>query len=180
PTGSGMTTSPSSTTKYVGIAVTNSSSAPSYTGFTWSKYVGENGERGPQGVKGDKGLDTYTWVRYADEKDGTGISNFPDGKKFIGLAYNKTTPNESNNPKDYQWSAMYDEEAFKGVGLADKTEILSGTEIYTDKADDAVVHVEIDGKSYQHAGSGKNLAPHFNHWKLSGGARVKNDVLYIP
>lgn len=33
--------------------------------------------------------------------------------------------------------------------LGDKTEILSGTEIYTDKADDSVVHVEIDGKSYQ-------------------------------
>lgn len=31
----------------------------------------------------------------------------------------------------------------------DKTEILSGTDIYTDKADDSVVHVEIDGKSYQ-------------------------------
>src|SRR5699024_4613512 len=53
--GSGMTTNPSSTTKYVGIAVTNSSSAPSYTGFTWSKYVGENGStvaRGPQGLPG--------------------------------------------------------------------------------------------------------------------------------
>src|SRR5699024_6157214 len=42
------------------------------------------------------------------------------------------------------------EEAFKGIGLADKTDILSGTEIYTDKADDdSVVHVEVDGKSYQ-------------------------------
>lgn len=34
--------------------------------------------------------------------------------------------------------------------LLDKTEILSGTEIWTDKADeDAVAHVEVDGKSYQ-------------------------------
>lgn len=42
--------------------------------------------------------------------------------------------------------------------LSDKTEILSGTEIFTDKADEeAVVHVGVDGKSYQHAGSGKNL-----------------------
>ena len=42
--------------------------------------------------------------------------------------------------------------------LSDKTEILSGTEIFTDKADEnSVVHVEMDGKSYQNAGSGKNL-----------------------
>ena len=33
--------------------------------------------------------------------------------------------------------------------LADKTGVLSGNEIYTDKADDSVVHVEVDGKSYQ-------------------------------
>lgn len=41
--------------------------------------------------------------------------------------------------------------------LRDKTEILSGEEVHTDKGDDSVVHVEVDGKSYQHAGSGKNL-----------------------
>ena len=33
--------------------------------------------------------------------------------------------------------------------LGDKTGRLSGTEIYTDKSDDSVVHIEIDGKSYQ-------------------------------
>ena len=42
--------------------------------------------------------------------------------------------------------------------LANKTEILSGTEIWTDKADEnSVVHVEVDGKSWQNVGSGKNL-----------------------
>lgn len=41
-------------------------------------------------------------------------------------------------------------------GAGDKTEILSGTEIFTDKADDSVVHVDIDGKSVG-GGSGKNL-----------------------
>lgn len=55
---------------------------------------------------------------------------------------------------------------YKGNDLGDmeniidglyKTEVLSGTEIYTDKADDSVVHVEVDGKSYRHAGSGKNV-----------------------
>lgn len=61
---------------------------------------------------------------------------------------------------------LIDRVEYKGNVLGDmeniidglyKTEVLSGTEIFTDKADDAVVHVDIDGKSYQHAGSGKNL-----------------------
>lgn len=46
------------------------------------------------------------------------------------------------------------------ITLNDKTDILSGTEIYTDKADnDSVVHVEVDGKSVLQApvGEGRNL-----------------------
>lgn len=51
----------------------------------------------------------------------------------------------------------YVEELTDGVSLKDKTEILSGNPIFTDKADDnSVVHVEVDGKSVG-GGSGKNL-----------------------
>ena len=160
--GSGFVPSPNSNTKYIGIAVTASSTAPTgASSYTWSKFIGENGSQGIQGPAGPSGKTTYTWVKYADEKDGTGISDSPSGKMYIGLAFNKTTQTESTNPKDYQWSAMYDEEAFKGIGLADKTDILSGTEIHTDKADDdSVVHVEVDGKSVLQApvGEGRNLA----------------------
>ena len=42
----------------------------------------------------------------------------------------------------------FSEESFKEYELEDKVK-LSGTEIYTDKADDSVVHVEMDGKSVQ-------------------------------
>ena len=182
--GSGFVSSPNSKTKYIGIAVTASSTAPTgASSYTWSKFIGENGSQGIQGPTGPSGKTTYTWVKYADEKDGTGISDSPSGKMYIGLAFNKTTQTESTNPKDYQWSAMYDEEAFKGIGLADKTDILSGTEIYTDKADDdSVVHVEVDGKSYQHSKSdSNNLLPHLNNWRLSGGASVdKNGRATIP
>src|SRR5699024_8332123 len=156
--GSGFVPSPNSNTKYIGIAVTTSSTAPTgASSYTWSKFIGENGSQGIQGPAGPSGKTTYTWVKYADEKDGTGISDSPSGKMYIGLAFNKTTQTESTNPKDYQWSAMYDEEAFKGIGLADKTDILSGTEIYTDKADDdSVVHVEVDGKSVLQAPVGES------------------------
>src|SRR5699024_967870 len=125
--GSGFVPSPNSNTKYIGIAVTASSTAPTgASSYTWSKFIGENGSQGIQGPAGPSGKTTYTWVKYADEKDGTGISDSPSGKMYIGLAFNKTTQTESTNPKDYQWSAMYDEEAFKGIGLADKTDILQG------------------------------------------------------
>ena len=62
-----------------------------------------------------------------------------------------------------------------GVGdldLADKTPVLSGYEVFTDKADEGgLAHVEIDGKSYQDIEEGsKNLAPSPEHWEYSSGA----------
>src|SRR5699024_1547090 len=178
--GSGFVPSPNSNTKYIGIAVTTSSTAPTgASSYTWSKFIGENGSQGIQGPAGPSGKTTYTWVKYADEKDGTGISDSPSGKMYIGLAFNKTTQTESTNPKGYQWSAMYDEEAFKGIGLADKTDILSGTEIFTDKADnDSVVHVEVDGKSL--GGGNNNLLSKgdFEKW-TNTTTRWENDRLRI-
>lgn len=61
------------------------------------------------------------------------------------------------DPTEYKGNVLGDMENI--IDGLYKTEILSGTEIFTDKADDSVVHVDIDGKSYQHAGSGKNLFP---------------------
>jgi hypothetical protein len=48
----------------------------------------------------------YTWIKYADDKSGNGISDSPDGKDYIGFAYNKTTATESNNKEDYTWSLI--------------------------------------------------------------------------
>lgn len=48
----------------------------------------------------------YTWVKYADDKKGSGISDSPEGKKFVGIATNKTTANDTDNPADYVWSPM--------------------------------------------------------------------------
>ena len=39
------------------------------------------------------------------------MSEYPDGKKYIGLAYNKTTATESNNASDYIWSLIQGEDA---------------------------------------------------------------------
>lgn len=85
----------------------------------WAKWgdKGDQGNEGPQGVPGDPGADgitLYTWIRYAEDANGTGISNSPDGKSYIGLAYNKTTASESNNPSDYTWSKITGKDGVPG------------------------------------------------------------------
>lgn len=69
---------------------------------------GKDGEPGPQGAQGTAGAtgDTlYTWLKYADTPT-SGMSDSSDGKKYIGLAYNKTTPTESTAYSDYTWSLI--------------------------------------------------------------------------
>lgn len=91
--------------------------------YKWQKNKGDKGDKGdqgnegPQGVPGDPGADgitLYTWIRYAEDANGTGISNSPDGKSYIGLAYNKTTASESNNPNDYTWSKITGKDGVAG------------------------------------------------------------------
>ena len=71
-----------------------------------------------KGEKGEDGKSYYTWIKYADNADGGGISDNPvaaDGtlKKYIGFAYNKTSPTESNVASDYTWAL------FKGTDGTD-------------------------------------------------------------
>ena len=69
-------------------------------------------------LKGEPGKDGkvyYTWIRYADDVNGTGISNDPTGKSFIGLAYNKEIATESNTASDYTWSRFRGEDGTDGV-----------------------------------------------------------------
>lgn len=89
---------------------------------------GEKGEQGIPGTPGKDGADgktLYTWIRYADDAQGNGMSNDPTGKAFIGFAYNKDTATESDNPADYAWSDIKGEQGVKG----DKGE--DGTQYYT-------------------------------------------------
>ena len=90
----------------------------------WAKWgeKGEPGKDGPQGVPGPAGQDgktLYTWIRYAEDANGTGISNSPDGKSYIGLAYNKETASESNNPSDYTWSKITNKDVDANTGEDD-------------------------------------------------------------
>ncbi|WP_232780406.1 hypothetical protein [Candidatus Stoquefichus sp. SB1] len=78
---------------------------------------GLQGPQGPQGVQGPKGNDGkqyYTWLKYADTPT-SGMSDTPEGKAYIGLAYNKSSSSESNNYSDYTWSLIKGEKGDQGV-----------------------------------------------------------------
>src|SRR5699024_7673033 len=101
---SGMSDNPSGK-DYIGFAYNKESPTMStkYSDYTWSLF------KGPQGVQGKPGTDgepTYTWVKYADDENGNGMSDNPDGKLYIGLAFNKKTATESTNKGAYTWSLM--------------------------------------------------------------------------
>jgi len=53
-------------------------------------------------VRGEDGVTMYNWVMYADSPN-TGISKSPLGKKYVGYAYNKLTPEPSLEYSEYQW-----------------------------------------------------------------------------
>jgi phage minor structural protein len=93
--------------------------------ISWSKAkVGATGSQGIQGEAGEDGNSLYTWVKYATTPT-TGMSDTPDGKTYIGFAYNKTTPTESLVYGDYTWSLI------KGTDGATGTTGTDGVTYYT-------------------------------------------------
>ena len=69
---------------------------------------GDRGETGPTGAPGSPGKDGktyYTWIKYADSPT-SGMSDNPSGKKYMGVAYNKSTATESSTYSDYAWSLI--------------------------------------------------------------------------
>lgn len=76
---------------------------------------GKDGVPGADGKDGQDGKTYYTWIRYADTAEGIGMSDDPAGKKYIGLAYNRESPLEGNNPADYLWSLIKGEDGTDGV-----------------------------------------------------------------
>ncbi|MBQ1995937.1 MAG: phage tail protein, partial [Clostridia bacterium] len=49
----------------------------------------------------------YTWIAYADDENGTGITTEPEGKAFIGIAANKTEETvDISDPSVFTWSKV--------------------------------------------------------------------------
>lgn len=67
------------------------------------------------GEPGSPGESYYTWVKYADDLHGAGMADIPNGKCYIGLAFNKKSSTASNNPQDYQWSKYRGDNGESGI-----------------------------------------------------------------
>lgn len=58
------------------------------------------------GKDGTPANSKYTWVKYSQSSDGSGLTDDPTNAIYIGIAYNKDSEIESENPVDYSWSKI--------------------------------------------------------------------------
>ncbi|RGS35868.1 collagen-like protein [Bacteroides cellulosilyticus] len=159
------------------------------------KIKGNKGDTGPQGVPGTPGKDGkvyYTWIKYADDAQGNGISNDPTGKSFIGLAYNKETATESNTASDYTWSRF---RGFDGQDGKDGTDGVPGAPgadgkttytwiAYSDNADGSDMYqIPTDNTKYIGIAVNKDTATESNNpadytWSRFRGEDGEDAVMY--
>ena len=95
--------------EYIGVYTdTTEADSTDPTKYKWSLI------KGADGIDGINGKNYYTWIKYADTPT-SGMSNNPEGKKYMGIAYNKESATESSNYGDYTWSLIKGEDGSDGV-----------------------------------------------------------------
>jgi hypothetical protein len=104
---------------YIGFAYNRTTAVESDTAsdYVWSLIKGTDGVPGAPGADG---VTTYTWIKYSDNADGTGLYDIPtDSTEYIGIATNKTTATESAEKSDYRWSKFKGDQGVAGEKGAD-------------------------------------------------------------
>ena len=150
-------------------------------------------------MDGEDGTTYYTWFKFADDEHGNGMSSSPDGKEYLGIAYNKEVPTESSNPRDYQWSKYKGEDGTDGTIKSDtppddKTKLWYDTvnnvlkywdgekwvEAYTGDIEDAK---DAAGNAQDSANTAissvTNINTSFEKYKNEVRAEFKNTVEYV-
>lgn len=110
------------------------------------------GVYGDTGAAGKDAVTFYTWIKYADSPT-SGMSDNPEGKKYMGLAYNKTTASESTTYSDYTWSLIRGEDGSDGINGVNGANGKDGKTYYTwvkyaDNASGANMSNDPTGKYY--------------------------------
>lgn len=115
--------------------------------YTWAKFRGDDGQPGKNG---------YTWIKYASMPNGEDMSDNPDTVPwidtdgnticdtvgnliylepeyvaYIGIANNKETPTESDDPADYTWTRYKGADGENGSDGKDGTDGKDGKTSYT-------------------------------------------------
>lgn len=66
------------------------------------------------GQQGEDGKVLYTWIKYAKDANGTGMTDDPNGAVYIGISYNNESSTESNDPTQYAWTKIQGADGKKG------------------------------------------------------------------
>ncbi len=101
--GNPMTETPSSSSKYMGIASITSSTAPtSYSSYKWSLIKGADGTSGKDGTNGTNGKNSYLHIKYSNDGTTFTSNNGNDVGRYIG-SYSDYNETASTNFEDYSW-----------------------------------------------------------------------------
>lgn len=101
---------------YIGLAHNKTTATESTTAsdYAWSLIKGTDGQPGQPGLDGST---MYTWIKYSDNADGTGLYDIPTANTaYLGIAVNKATPVESSVKTDYVWSKFKGDQGVPGTG----------------------------------------------------------------
>lgn len=106
--GSNMSDQPTDRS-YIGLALhkTSETKGALASQYTWYPMEYAKGCRdiyinpGTGAILEGNGL--YTWMKFADDADGSGMSDSPAGKAYIGLAFHRTGSTKSTTASDYEW-----------------------------------------------------------------------------
>lgn len=94
---------------YIGLALhkTSETKGALTSQYTWYPMEYAKGCRdiyinpGSGAIPEGNGL--YTWMKFADDADGSGMSDSPAGKAYIGMAFHRAGSTESTTASDYEW-----------------------------------------------------------------------------
>lgn len=104
--GNPMTVAPSSNSKYMGVASTTSSTAPtSYSAYTWSLIKGADGTNGSPGQAGADGKSSYLHIKYSDDGTTFTANAGEDVGRYRGELVDDN-PTDSTTFSDYTWYDM--------------------------------------------------------------------------
>lgn len=153
-----------------------------YTKYSWTLIKGADGEDGKP---------SYAWIKYASMPNGEDMSDNPDTVPwidtdgnticdtvgnpiylepeyvaYIGIANNKETPTESDDPADYTWTRYKGEQGDKGEqGVPGRTYFIElSSNILKRGQNDKVVPSTITAKAYYRDGDSATRTAYSGRW----------------